>query len=168
VVLALYAGVSLGIARMMPEDFARNRPRAGIWIGSVLIVLLSLRWYASVVPYEKDARALAREIALYTSRQYEELVFVDEKPRYGLGLYLNTGIEHVCMQKECESIGLAQDEQLEDEFANAEYPMLYLVRKDAVDLFMKRMHAVNVEGVVLGEVQGMALIETLRQGNSVQ
>jgi len=167
-VLPLFVPLSLGIAQMIPEDFARNRLRAGIWIGSVLVVLLSLRWYASVVPYEKDARALAREISLHTSRQYEGLVFVDQKPRYGLGLYLNTGIEHVCMQEDCAAIGLAQDERLEDELARAEYPQLYLVRKDAVDSFMKRMHAMNIKGRVLGEVRGMTLVERLRPDNLTQ
>ena len=158
-VLPLFAPLSLVIAAMLPPSFTRQRRRVGLWTAAVLVVLLALRGYASVMPYKKDARALAEAIAAIAAGPYRELIFVDREPRYGLSLYLDAEIEHVCMEKSCEAEGLAQDQYLIDEVAQRESPLLYLVRPNAVAGVIERVQRADVQTTVLGEVQDLALIE---------
>jgi hypothetical protein len=158
-VLPLFAPLSLAIAGMIPASFAQNRLRAGFWIAALVVVLLTLRGYASVMPYKKDSRALAEAISERASGPYRELVFVDQPPRYGLSLYLDAEIEHVCMRDSCEAPGLTQDERLDAELVDREGPVLYLMRPGVAPEFLETLGRANDRTRMLGETHGLALIE---------
>jgi hypothetical protein len=63
-------------------------------LGLTVILLLGLKWGASIYPYHKDAREPARLIsARLPGDKVKEVVYLDYWPQYGLSLYLNTAVE---------------------------------------------------------------------------
>ena len=157
--LPLFAPLSLVIAAMLPASFTQQRRRMGLWTATVLAVLLALRGFASIIPHKKDARALAQAITAVAPGPYRELIFVDREPRYGLALYLDAEIEHVCLYKSCERAGFVQDQALASEIRQRQMPVLYLMRANAMPAVSQRLEREGIPFTLLGEAQEFSVIE---------
>lgn len=161
-VLPLAAPIALLSALAIPENIiASSRFR---WLFFTTAILwLGLRGFSGTIGGDSDNRQLAEEIKHVVHWPIHELVFVDEKPRYGLSLYLDAEIERVCFQSECGQQRYAwfQDEPLSSELGKIETDRLFLVKNTSVDAFNEAMRAAGQRLRHLGDVRGLHLMADL-------
>ncbi len=86
------------------------------WLVLWVAVLLGLRLASSVYPIDADTSAWARAIRERVKGPIEEVLFVEDNPRYGLHLYLDAEVELISREPtERERFNPAYDESLWDE-----------------------------------------------------
>lgn len=83
-------------ALLLGRRLAGRRPRwaapaLGLWV----MALLALEAFAAVHSHPRNGRELARELESLLDERPSEVVFVDEKPRWTLELYLRSEVESV-------------------------------------------------------------------------
>lgn len=156
--LPLFVPLSLLTARLISYRIDLNR--TGTRLGLVLLIALLVtgRWYASNLTYRLDDRALAQQVAAVAGSGYREIVFVDDKPRFGLGLYLNVEVERVCFRAECTRESYAADEMLDVELTMHEPDQLYLIAPAQQDALIRHMVEKGVQPRALGQAGEFALI----------
>lgn len=93
--LPLSAPLALVVARRLAALGSPARGRFRVAVACWVLVLLALKAYAGFAPHHKDSRELARAIATVAPGPVDEIAFLDTRPRYGLGLYLDSEIEAV-------------------------------------------------------------------------
>jgi 4-amino-4-deoxy-L-arabinose transferase-like glycosyltransferase len=131
-ILPLFVPLSLITSRLIIWSPLR---RSGACLLVVwLLALVACKWGASKYPYPDDSRRIAREIAETVSPRPSELVFVDTRPFFGLGFYLDCEVEHVHSRAEPHPVQYGE-EILEVELARREPGTLLVVpRKQKADL----------------------------------
>jgi 4-amino-4-deoxy-L-arabinose transferase-like glycosyltransferase len=89
--LPIFLPLALAVAQASPAGAAGWPRRA--WLLAWVALLLALRVGAAWYPSHQDASAWAREIRARVPGPLHEVVFVEDMPRYGLHLYLDTEVE---------------------------------------------------------------------------
>lgn len=156
--LPLFVPLSLLTARIISPHFDPGRSVTRLALALVIILLITARWYASTLTYRLDDRALANQITAVAGTGYREIVFVDDKPRFGLGLYLDAEVERVCFRANCAREGYAADEMLDMELAMHEPGQLYLVAPALEDDLIRHMENKGVQAVALGRSPEFSII----------
>ena len=92
-VLPLFVPLSFLLARRLPTSLTPTRKATIVlWVA----MLVGVRWFAAGWDYGKDSRAFARVVAQSTRGvDFDEIVFIDTWPRYGLSMYLDAEVEPV-------------------------------------------------------------------------
>ncbi len=122
-VLPLFTPLALMVARSPGNPF-RHLGLLALWVAA----LIGLRVYLAQHPTDADASAWARDIAARVDGPISEVVFVEDKPRYGLHLYLDAEIESV-MLGDSDAVATASDfdHSLWREVKENEPTVVYLV-----------------------------------------
>lgn len=95
-VLPLFVPLSLMLARPLSGWSWLNRRRLVIVGLLVAVPMLALKGYAGHVYYDRDSRAMAREVVrILDPHDFDGIVFVDMRPFYGLNVYLDTKVEGI-------------------------------------------------------------------------
>ncbi len=140
-VLPLFAPLSLLFAReaagrggrapRLDPGTARRRVLLALW----LVFLVGLKVVSAYVARPEDSRRLAGRLAVAAGRPFDEVVFVDLQPRYGLALYTGAEIEEVFLRPgSAPRNPLAPAQGLADELAEPE-ARVWVVRDGAQGLF---------------------------------
>jgi len=111
-ILPLFVPLSIIIAREIQSviDLKENRMR--IALVSWIILMLTAKYTLSVIPYNRDSRALAESIKQQVKEPMEDILFVDKMPYYGLTLYLNMDIERLTIYNETPGGHTIKEEEL--------------------------------------------------------
>ena len=127
--LPLFVPLALAVAQQSPAG-APGWPRRGLLVAWI-VLLLALRVGAAWYPSSQDASAWARAIRASVPGPVREVVFVEDMPRYGLHLYLDTEIETLSLERIKEpAFNQEYDESLATELAEAahESGVVYVTR----------------------------------------
>lgn len=160
-ILPLAAPLATLSALALPVGWLSGR-RGWWFIGCTALLLLGARGLAVVYPSDKDSRGMAQEIREQVSESFNEVVFVDERPRYGLSFYLDVEIESVCLRNNCgnsERFPWLNDENMATELLESQEGRLFLIDGDSFDAFAEL--ARRRGGMVatrLGKVRGILLV----------
>lgn len=160
--LPLFVPLALLVASRLPQTWIESCRRPWLIAGLMVTMLwIALKGLAAYMPSDQDDRALSRELqTLIKARPDHEIVFIDSTPRYGLNFYFREDVEYLCMLDPCVSLGLSQDESLEQELAEREGPGYYLVPTASFNRFIEKIQPANkVEVTLLGTVRNWQLVE---------
>jgi hypothetical protein len=109
------------------------------------------------VPSDRDARALASEIAAFAGESYDEFVMVGVRNLYGLVFYLGREVEHVAFSAEDLERGCAHcRETLEQELAESERQVFVVDTKRAAR-FEEIVRAAGRRPRLQGTVRGVSV-----------
>jgi 4-amino-4-deoxy-L-arabinose transferase-like glycosyltransferase len=129
--LPLFPALAVLTAMALRDQWQWTRRRL-VLIALWLAVLVGLRAAAAHVPTDRDARALAREVAAFAGDDYDEFVMVGVRNLYGLVFYLGREVEHVAFSAEDFERGCAHCRQtLEQELAESERQVFVVDTKRA-------------------------------------
>jgi 4-amino-4-deoxy-L-arabinose transferase len=116
-------------------------PAFAVWV----VALLALEAGAAVYAHPRDGRRFAREVAAVLSQRPSEVVFVDEKPRWSLGVYLGCKVESVEVLEDLrDREGPAYrpvSETLPGELEEHEAGAVYLVPATSVALWRQELES---------------------------
>ncbi|HEX4956064.1 MAG TPA: glycosyltransferase family 39 protein [Thermoanaerobaculia bacterium] len=160
--LPLAPAASLLLARRLPADLAA-RPRLRWALGAWALGLVALKAVSPLVETERDGRLLAREIRAVAPAPPQEVLWVAERPRYTIGVYLDAEIEWLHLgrvppayflepayQPRFESLA----QELEDPEHKPDGPdQLYLVRPADAEAFLAEARGHGVEPRRVGRVR---------------
>jgi 4-amino-4-deoxy-L-arabinose transferase len=123
-ILPLFPALALMTARRLPERAPRRTDfvLVALW----MTVLVALKGGASLYPYKRDSRPLAREIAAHALPAPYEVVFIETTPFWGVSLYLKCEVEHVRLAPSSSPMDYDDGEDLLKECAG-EWPRMFLV-----------------------------------------
>ena len=128
-----------------------------ILIALWLALLVGLRAVAAHIPNERDARALAREVAALAGEAYDEIVLVGVRNLYGLSFYLGREVEHVVFSAEDLERGSPQyRETLEQELAEGER-QVFVVDTRRAERFEEIVRAAGRTPRLEGTVRGVSV-----------
>ncbi len=134
-VVPLFVPLALAAARRLAPAFAarpRHRWRA---VAAWALLLVALKGGAAHVPHHKDSRALAQAIRAAVPEPFDEVLFVDAWPRYGLSLYLDAEVEEVTSEPtEREPGSMVVRQTIYEELAEPERRVVVLEARDIHDL----------------------------------
>jgi hypothetical protein len=157
--LPLAIPAALLIARQLGPIGLSPRGRAAVvgWAAC----LLALKGLAAVWPTPRDGRRFATELLARLPYPPGELLFVEERARYSLALYLDCEIERI----DLESIELRPrepsyrplDEKLAEELAEPEPARVYLVPFRAEAAFEREVSALGRRSRRVGELDRFAI-----------
>ncbi len=112
------------LADLRPSAMLRGALAA--WVVALVALRAALAW----LPSEADDRRLAGLLAPLAAGA-KEMVFVDDKARYGLAFYLGREVERVCLRAACASrTRFGRDEPLAEELDDDRGPLLLLFPPD--------------------------------------
>ncbi len=94
-ILPVFAPLSLWLARRLNERPSLWTTRRTKLVGTWLFALLLLREGVAPLPNRHDARLIAQAFASIPANGYDEIVFFDMPPEYGLSFYLGKDVEAV-------------------------------------------------------------------------
>ncbi|MFN0007003.1 MAG: hypothetical protein ACKVXR_03770 [Planctomycetota bacterium] len=151
-VLPLFVPLALATARLMGQRPLRLTPLV-LWA----VVLLAGKWGASRYQDPRDLRGVAAGFKAAGVPAPDEIVFVDHRPRWGIGFYLNCEVERVATAENVTTDGVPV-ETLADEIAHREPRRLWIVPKDEESSTKIRMKAFGMEPRTLADVGGWAVL----------
>ena len=97
-VLPLFAPIALLLATRLQSQAWVTTRWAMAAVGLTVVLLLGIKWGATIYPYHRDAREPARLIAAsLPGDKVKEVVYLDYWPQYGLSLYLNAAVEEASL-----------------------------------------------------------------------
>jgi 4-amino-4-deoxy-L-arabinose transferase-like glycosyltransferase len=135
----------------------RWTPRVLCLIALWFAILVGLRAAAAHVPSDRDARALAHEIAAFAGESYDEFVMVGVRNLYGLVFYLGREVEHVAFSAEDLERGCAHcRETLEQELADSER-QVFVVDTRRAARFEEIVRAAGRSPRLQGTVRGVSV-----------
>lgn len=162
--LPLFPAIALIVARHWMS--APERLRRRLWLVPLaLLAWLVLKAAAAQVENRQDMRAMAAEIRNAVPFTARELVFVAERPRYGLGFYLRVESEWIDLGR---NTGAEKDDTLDAELRQPEGARLYLVPPEHVARFQRiaKVQGQRIEGY--GDVRGLSLFGLVREADGVR
>lgn len=164
-VLPLFLPIALAIARQRHSE-ARVLPRASllIWI----VALLGIRLAAAHWPSQQNAAQWAEAIGQRAPFAVREVVFVEDKPRYGLHLYLDTEVELIALSSS-QAIGINPrvDQGLQSELAEQETGVVYIALVPEWAGLKNRIRSMGYEAHALGTpYHGRVLFSVRRAGET--
>lgn len=132
--LPLFPAVALVIARLWLAEPARLARRL-FWVPVFALCLVVLKLFAAQIDSNKDMRTFARDIDAMVPFRPDEVVFIEESPRYGLGFYLDCPTEWTGLGDVADA---RFDDTLEEELLESEGRRLFLVRPENYRRFVER------------------------------
>lgn len=126
-VLPLMAPIALAVARMSPPaPLVLSRGHASL-LAAWALALLGLRAYGAAHDTSADASSWAHALRERVSEPIREVVFVDDKPRYGLHLYLDAEVEQLGNgDDDAAAIAAGRDHALGRELAEDEPGIVFV------------------------------------------
>jgi hypothetical protein len=128
--LPLVLPLALATCRLQQRDWLAQR-QTWAWLGGIACLLIVCRAGSTYLPQDRDDRAVAAEYA--TPASVEEIIFIDQKPRYGLSLYTKASVERVCLRSDGDW------ETLDQELTAGEHSDLLLVAPYATGETVRQM-----------------------------
>ncbi len=130
------------------------------------VVLLALKFAASLWPTHKDASAWARAINERTGGRVTELMFVEDMARYGLHLHLDAEVEKISLEPTQQSaFNPEYDETLAQELAEHEPGgAVWICKQELWPQLQQRIAAQGYRTTVLGApYQGRVIFRVIRE-----
>ena len=93
--LPSFAPLALLVGRRLAPVLDPRRPLWRAALAAWVAALLALRGASALVSDHENSREYARALAAAVQRPFDEVVFVDTRPHYGLGLYLDVTVESI-------------------------------------------------------------------------
>ena len=122
-----------------------------------LALLVGLRAVSAHIPSDRDARALAGEVATLAGQPYDEIVAVGVRNLYGLVFYLGDEVEHVAFSAEDLERGVAHaNKTLEQELAEGER-CVFVVDTRRAERFEEIVRAAGRRPLLHGTVRGVSV-----------
>lgn len=150
--LPLFVPLALLVAQQAPTgDLSKLSWRA---MGTWALVLLSLRLASAMYSSDQDASAWATAIRAQVDGPVREVVFVEDMPRYGLRLYLDTEVETLSLDDiEQPAYNPAFDESLAVELAEGanETGVVYVAKQKIWPAVTERIIAHGFRPMVAGQ-----------------
>ncbi len=148
---------SLLLARTFPADWWA-RPRVRWAVAAWILALLAVKGLAATHATDRDGRRIAEQLAPLLRTQPIEIVFVNKKPLYSLGFYIDAWIERV----ELESVPVLNPEpsyrpmfqRLSAEIEEHEPGTVFLVPPHFEQAFLRDLAALGTASRRLGEIPG--------------
>jgi len=151
-VLPLFVPLALAAARLMGD-----RPlRIGL-LALWTVALLAGKWGASRYEDDRDLRGVAAGFKAAGVPAPDEIVFVDRRPLWGIGFYLDCEVERVATAENVTKDGVPV-ETLAAEIAHREPRRLWIVPKDEESSTKDRMTALGMEPRTLANVGDWAVL----------
>ena len=143
-VLPLFVPLSILMARILQRRLEFSSRAWRTFIVILPAVILALKAYPAHIDYNKDARAMAHAINLaFDVNDYDEIVFYETTPFYGLVFYLDKGVEIVRREiNESEVAGLYETQSLADSIRHS-VRTLYLMPPGTAPEFQATLQAVE-------------------------
>jgi len=155
-VLPLFPALAVLTAMALRWRWQWTRQRL-VLVALWLVFLIGLRAAAAHVPNERDARALAREVAGLAGEAYDEIVLVGVRNLYGLSFYLGREVEHVVFSAEDLERGSPQYRQtLEQELAEGER-QVFVVDTRRAERFEEIVRGAGRDARLQGTVRGASV-----------
>jgi len=165
-VLPLFVPLSVLIGRWLAPWAKRTLARAArpgrritprtaltVGLGIWMVALVGLKATAAHLDRPEDSRRMARAIEAQVLAPYSEVAFFDERPRYGLSLYLDVEIERLeLVRHETHTTSHHLVDTLEDEMTEGENP-LYVLDVYEADMLELRARDVGRRAVEQGRFE---------------
>jgi hypothetical protein len=134
------------------------------WLGLWMIALLAIKLGMSFFPTHKDASAWADAIRQRVSVPVHEVVFVEDMARYGLHLHLGAEIEKLSLFPQPGArFNPTYDEDLAQEFAEAEPGVVYVTKQTAWPLVRPRVEELGYLATPMGSPYQGRILFTVTQ-----
>lgn len=157
--LQLFAPATLWLSLRLEPLLRRPWPRWGyalvaLWIAGAVGFKA---WAAHYDDYGRDARALAQEIVDKAGNDFQEIVFVNMMPKWGLTFYLNEDVEETWLGSPRERPSFAPVQSLPQELAEgraeAFSDWLFVVRPPDRERFEQTVHESGRGFEFMGELK---------------
>lgn len=162
-VLPLLVPVALAIASTR-AGAGKGLPRMR-WILAWAVALVGFRIAAAAYPSANDASAWAREISERTQGKVEEVVFVEDTPRFGLRMYLGVEVESLSIDaRQQPRFNPEFDESLRrelEETGNREN-VVYVTKKKEWPQVVRKLDSLGFRTLQLGQPHGGRIIFEVR------
>lgn len=149
-ILPLWAPLALLLARGL-ADRMRLSPSRRAALGLWLLFLVGIRFAASALSYERNARDLADAMRRSAGSPVDEVVFVGSRPYYGLSLYLDAEVERIELEgwqaKEGEGV---TGETLRNEEEELEGRRVFVVADPLEPAFLEQVSATGMRAIRAG------------------
>ncbi len=153
--LPLAAPGSLLLARTFPADWWQ-RPGIRRAVAAWVLVLLAIKGVSALHATDRDGRRAAELLQPLLLSPPIEIVFINRKPLYSLGFYIDTAIERVAL----DSVPISDREPsyrpvaqtLTAELEEHEPATLFLVPPKLEPAFLRDLAALGAESRRLGEI----------------
>jgi hypothetical protein len=129
------------------------------------VVLLALKFAASLWPTHKDASAWARAINERTGGRVSEVMFVEDMARYGLHLHLDAEVEKISLEPTQQSaFNPEYDETLAQELTEHEPDAVWICKQELWPELQQRIAAQGYRTAVLGApYEGRVIFRVIRE-----
>jgi len=146
---------SLLLARTFPDDWWR-RPGVRRAVAAWVLLLLAVKGYSALHTTDRDGRRAAEQLQPLLLSPPLEIVFINRKPLYSLGFYIDAAIERV----ELDSVPIPDREpsyrpslqKLSAEIEEHEPATVFLVPPKLEPAFIHDLAALSAESRRLGEI----------------
>lgn len=146
--LPLFLPLALIIARQRLQE---GRELHWRWIGAWIVVLLALKFAATLWPTHKDASEWAHAIQQRADGPVREVLFVEDMARYGLHLHLDAEIEKLSLDPKPQSrFNPEYDESLAQELAKHEPGAVWICKQALWPQVQQRFAAQGYRAKALG------------------
>lgn len=163
--LPLGPPLALALARALPVDLLAGR-RARWALVLWVLLLLSIKAYSAFHESNRDGRRLAEQLRPLLTAPPQEIVFVNRKPIYSLGFYVDSEIERVELASApSHDVGPTYRpviQKLTDEIEEHELATVFLVPPKVESVFVSELDALDVDSRRLGAVSGWVVFSQPR------
>jgi 4-amino-4-deoxy-L-arabinose transferase-like glycosyltransferase len=147
-ILPLFLPLAVLIARQRVQEGREFKVR---WLVAWVLVLLALKFAASLWPTHKDASEWARAIQARAHEPVHEVLFVEDMARYGLHLHLDAKIEKLSLEPQPEPpFNPVYDETLAQELAKHEPGAVWICKQGLWPQLQQRFAAQGYRAQALG------------------
>lgn len=148
-VLPLFVAVAVLVARQHQSE-KRGLPSLR-WMAVVIVGVMGLRAAAIFMPSSQNAAEWATEIQKRSEVPVQEVVFIEDKPRYGLKLHLDAEVERVSLTSMADAgFNTDFDETLAEELTEAEPGVIFVVPEKHWPAVTRELNRLGHDHVVLG------------------
>lgn len=145
--LPLFLPIALLVA-LAPSSPRPWWPGLLVWV----VLMLGLRLLSAYWSTSADSREWADAILARVDGPVNEVVVVDDKPRYGVHLYLDAEVEKVSLRMpDMTSFGRTADHSFVGELAEGEPGVVYITESDHYPALARAAERVGKRTVLLGD-----------------
>ena len=147
-ILPLFLPLAVTVAA---QRQAEGRVLRWRWLAVWAVLLLAIKFAASLWPTHKDASEWAREIRARAGGPVPEVLFVEDMARYGLHLHLDAEIEKLSLDPHQQSkFNPSYDETLAQELTEHEPDAVWICKRSLWPKLQPRIAAQGYRTQVLG------------------
>lgn len=136
--LQIFAPMAIWFARRLQSCFATSGSiRTPVFLSAWVLLLASIKLVGASLTTERDIRALADQINGRINQEISEIIYVDERPEWGLSFYLGVDVEENWMTAPPERPTYNRVESLEKELSEKHpgAPVLFIVNNEIARRF---------------------------------